>query len=273
MDVALVFFGLARVMPTTVASIYQNVVEPLKAEGHTLEGFAALNLVEAIWNPRSGEFGVKLNSGPSLDLPVDTFSYRKQKPDLVAAPLAFAKERKDMYEDDYKSLTNVLYQLVSLRKAWDLIEASGKTFDRYVFLRPDLRLLNPIAPAELFPLMDDKTAALPAWHGYGGFNDRIAICGAVAAQAYGSRVDLVEEYTRRAPLHPERLLAHALWRKECEVMGLDIKGVRVRSETEERKENFEKSVVDMPARPEPFVFHRRDGVSFPNRQPAPAAAG
>lgn len=271
MDVALVFFGLARVMNSTVASIYQNVVEPLRADGHRIEGFAALNLVEAIWNPRSGEFGAKLNSGPSLDLPVDTFAYRKQKPELIAEPLGYAKERKDMYEDDYKSLSNVLYQLVSLRAAWSLIEASGRTFDRYVFLRPDLRLLNPIVPAELFPLMDDKTAALPVWHGYGGFNDRIAICGATAAQAYGARVDLVHEYTRKAPLHPERLLAFALASAGGQVMALDIRGVRVRSDTEERKENFAKSVVDLSPRPEAFAFHRRAGVSFPHRARAEAA--
>jgi hypothetical protein len=265
MKVALVFFGLARVMPSTVASIYQNIVEPIRAEGHEIEGFAAMNLVEAIWNPRSGEFGVKLNSGPSLDLPCDTFAYRKQKPELIERYLAFAKERKDMYEDDFKSVSNVLYQLVSLRAAWSLVEASGKTFDRYVFLRPDLRWLNPLAPADLFPLMDEKSAAIPAWHGYGGFNDRIAVCGAVAARAYGERVDLVEEYTRKAALHPERLVGYALSKVDGEVCDLPIRGVRVRSETEERKENFAKSLVDLRAQPEPFVFHRRDGVSFPAR--------
>ncbi|WP_091739945.1 hypothetical protein [Phenylobacterium immobile] len=265
MNVALVFFGLARVMPSTVASIYQNVVEPLRADGHAIQGFAAMNLVEAIWNPRSGEFGVKLNSGPSLDLPCDVFAYRKQKSDLIEPYLTFAKARKDMYEDDFKSVSNILYQLVSLRAAWSLLEASGKTFDRYVFLRPDLRWLNPLVPAELFPVMDEKSAAIPAWHGYGGFNDRIAVCGHIAAKAYGERVDLVEEYTRKAPLHPERLVAYALSKVEGEICNLPIRGVRVRSETEERRENFEKSVLDLRARPEPFAFHRREGVTFPAR--------
>lgn len=272
MKVALVFFGLARVMPRTVASIYENIVEPLKADGHEVQGFAALNLVDAIWNPRSSEFGVKLNSGPSLDLPCEVFAFRKQKPELIEHHLAFAKARKDAYEDDFKSISNVLYQLVSLREAWSLADASGETFDRYIFVRPDLRWLNPIAPADLFPLMNERSAALPAWHGYGGFNDRIAICGAVAARAYGERLDLVEEYTRKAPFHPERLVGYALVKAQSEVCLLPIRGVRVRSETEERRENFEKSLVDLRTNPEPFTFHRRDGIAFPARAPVEAAS-
>ena len=109
------------------------------------------------------------------------------------------------------AIQNLFHQLHSLYRLTGLIETADP--DVVVFLRPDLRYLDPL-PSTLVAsaLRSPLTRFLPQWQWYRGFNDRLAICGRSAYQAYGRRIMDVHEFCQQTgvPLHPESLLRFLL---------------------------------------------------------------
>ena len=73
-------------------------------------------------------------------------------------------------------------------------------------------------------------------------NDRFAaVSGAKAIRAYGQRIRYIGSYFEKtgAPLHSERLLAHALKKADVTVHRTGIRASRIRAGGERAHENFD----------------------------------
>jgi hypothetical protein len=252
MRVAVVFFGMVRALPETLDSIRAHIIGCNAVDGIELKLFASLNLLDVVRNPRSGEHGLPLDPGQVLQLGADAYHLVRQDDADIAPLLDLARLQRDPYRDDYASIRNLLQQLRSLDRAWRLIhQPAGRSFDLYLFVRPDLRYLTPIRITDLAPCLDEPSSLLvPSWHSWGGLNDRFALAGPVAAQTYATRIGLVPAYCAEAPLHAEKLLRFALTQARCKVGALPVFAERVRTDGATKAENFALTNIMLPSRPE-----------------------
>lgn len=102
----------------------------------------------------------------------------------------------------------ILKQLWALDRVWDYAQTvvNLDDFDIFVRVRPDLSFLRVEMPA--LPVFDCHT---PRWSKWGGINDRFAVMGRKAAEAYfgcfRARDALWADY---CPLHPETMMGYHL---------------------------------------------------------------
>lgn len=261
MRIAVVFFGMARGLERTLPAIQENILNPLSASGANITTIASLNMVDVIWSPRSNELGVPMDRAVNLRIPADIYLLWQQNITEIEAFLSAAQMRKDMFDDGWASVRNLLFQLHSLKRAWNYLQSNEVDFDYYMFIRPDLRYIDKLRFREVVDnFFEDGSIALPRWQSYGGFNDRFALADKRAATAYATRIDQISNYCRKKALHPERLLAFSLYKSVCSVADIGIRAIRIRSNEEERYENFEKSLSTLTEVPVKFKFDGNLGV-------------
>ncbi|CAH0287771.1 hypothetical protein [Roseomonas sp. CECT 9278] len=239
-NVAIVFFGMARSTRWTIDSIRRRVYLPNDRPGLSITRFASLNIVDRIDNRRSGENGVELPKCDQFLLDCDAYLNVSQRDDDIADLLERARQRRDVYKDDWRSIRNLLHQLLSLKRAWQHIRMlHGTSFDHFVFLRPDLQYLDPIDITEAISrFTQPNSIAIPAWQSYEGLNDRFAIADAVAARAYANRIDRVVALCRQRALHSETLLRFVMTAAQCHVLPLAARARRVRADGRMHPETF-----------------------------------
>lgn len=104
-----------------------------------------------------------------------------------------------------------LKQLWGLRRAWQVLKASGIQADVVVRCRPDLVFMTP--PEQ--PTDDSfRVPTFASWH---GLNDRFAYGGWKAMRRYFNRLDRLDEYIDAGGVfHPESFLAWAMGGFEVE---------------------------------------------------------
>ncbi len=122
----------------------------------------------------------------------------------------------------------VMGQLWMLREGWRLYEEGGEQADLVIRIRPDLwfhsfelphgiRVTVKDEARQILGTMDIQnptTAWTPRWGRFGGSNDRFALLGSGAAQAYFTAYDNIPDMIKEgAPLHPETLVDYAMTRK------------------------------------------------------------
>jgi hypothetical protein len=253
MRVAVIFFGVARGTAMTVASIKRCIYAC--NPGATFHTIASLNLVDTITNPRTGELGAPLNAADVFLLNADVYALTRQDDAAIATAFAAARQQHDVFGNCWISVRNHLHQLASLRRAWRLAADLPAGFDYFLFVRPDLRYLDEIHLADLIARFHgDNNISLPAWHSFGGFNDRFALATPGAARHYAGRLDLVAKYCANAPLHPESLLAYALGKGECKIGQLPARAFRVRAHGALNPDDFGLSVTPLPLAPSRFAM-------------------
>lgn len=117
----------------------------------------------------------------------------------------------------------ILGQLWQLQNVWDLIPAD-KDYDCYIRIRPDIwfqeftppRHMLTLTPTGYIPMVE--LAHVPWWGRFGGVNDRFAILGAKAAEAYFTTFSAVDRLIfGGAPLHPETLIKRQLEAEGCHI--------------------------------------------------------
>lgn len=111
-------------------------------------------------------------------------------------------------------LQNVLRQLWQLEQGWELMLAKAHVEpDCVIRVRPDLFFHNfeqPFGPAH-------DSCYSPWWGRFGGINDRFAVMGYKAAQAYFTTYSRIPELQALGcPLHPESLVKASLLARGCE---------------------------------------------------------
>lgn len=230
MKIAICFFGLSRSLPTTLDSIERHVVAPCRAHGETVK-LAHLYYQNHVASVRSGE-DAPLDPDDYRLLGLDAVSLQFTPPSHLSRIVDEMKPHGDAWKNDFSSLGNLIRQLYSLQAVATV--ARSYTPDLVVFCRPDLLYHDSLAPVlDAMAQQDGDVVALPDWqHWERGYNDRFAVCrGRKAAQAYGGRLSLVNDYVteKRRPLHSERLLRYALERADIRTMVFPQRASRVRA--------------------------------------------
>jgi len=280
MRVAVILFGVARAVPVTIKSIKKHVYACNAEAEFSFYTIASLNMVERISNPRTGEKGVSVKPADALLLNADAYTLVRQNDEDIAEALAAAKLQPDLFNNDWISVRNTLHQLASLRRAWALsLNLSRGNFDYFLFLRPDLLYLDDIRLKDVVRrFRGSGNIALPAWHGWGGFNDRFAFADAEAARDYAERLTLVPEYCAKAAFHPERFLSYALEKAQRSVCELPVRARRARAHGAILREDFSASRIKIPANPGKFsiqsgqvLFYEAKTMSELNNEIPPEA--
>jgi len=263
MRVAVIFFGVARGMRLTVESIKNNIYDCNPGEKFSFHTIASLNLVDSIRNPRTGENGHSPNAAEVFLLNANLYALVRQDDSAIAEAFSATRMQDDPFKNDWISIRNVLHQLASLRRAWALsMDFLHGDVDYFLFVRPDLIYHDEIDLTDILRGFHGRgNIAVPAWHSFGGFNDRFALADATAARHYAERLNLVPEFCAKADFHPETFLAYVLEKAQCRVCRLPVWASRVRAHGAIMDEDFGESITSMPLTPTRF-FTRPGQVCF-----------
>ena len=235
--IAICFFGITRSLTHTIGSIEANILAPAREVGE-VRIFAHFFRQTEIDNPRSGEKGAFRQDEHTL---LNPDWLELEDPELCLAEHDFEglKTYGDLWNDDFRSLRNLVHQLHSLNRVTDAALAGGG--DVFIFARPDLFYHDSFAPLLGGKLPSDRIF-LPNWQRWGGgYNDRFAIATSERmARLYGKRVGQMTEFceARQAPLHAELLLKYALGNHRRNVKPHSLRASRVRLGGKTREEDF-----------------------------------
>jgi hypothetical protein len=237
MKITVAFFGIPRCSAISVPSIEGHILAPLRLLGD-VRAVKHLWKIEGIKSARSGEDSA---------LSDDAYNYFEQiegviepsEPFELSAEFQRWKQFGDTFDDNFGSLRNLMHQLQSLKRATALARQTDP--DLVVFVRPDLLYhddmsLSPCRFAARFP----RTCIVPIWNWWAGFNDRLAICGKDAYEAYGTRLDRAIDFatsTARS-IHSESLVKFALGKGHVMTLAMPLTASRVRADGSVRAENF-----------------------------------
>lgn len=210
--VAICLFGLNRSLRFTIASIRQFVLSPLRAACFTPEIYAHTYTLNATLRSRrsSEAAGLPIGGAEEIRALLDVRELEVTDQDGFlrswnAADIRFHKG--SLYKGD--TTRNLLCQLNSLARVTQLWLPRSDLLHAVVYLRPDLRALQPIDVVALAGVRHNEIY-LPYWACWRGLNDRFAFGRPAAAATYGQRIRAVERYTQKQPLHSEQLLRFAL---------------------------------------------------------------
>ena len=233
---AVCFWGITRYSQGTIQSIRKNILKPASYFGE-FKVFCHFFNLKKINNKRSGE---------NISLTNDWHLFKANKliieePNLfVNQYLPNLKNYGDAFNDNYKSIINLLHSLYSLKKVFQAV--SDYDADSYIFVRPDLIYFDSIEKYIYKSLNTKKDKIfLPAWQSHSGYNDRFSICSSKnAAIIYSHRIDYIMDFCkeRQKPLHSESLLKFVIEKSACNVFFIDTKAARVRANKKIIKENF-----------------------------------
>jgi hypothetical protein len=116
---------------------------------------------------------------------------------------------RDYWETNYETVDNYICAMYSKKKVTNLITESKLPFDCIVFLRPDVRYLNPIR-IEWLTSVNKEHIAVPNFHLYPvenpRMNDRFSITNYENGIRIGNLFDEVYEYSKKNVIHSENLL-------------------------------------------------------------------
>lgn len=260
--ILIIFFGITRSLKWTIESIRGKLLEPSLNAGFKLSVVASFSEPHLINNARSGE----TNQKPDLEefrlLEPDLSILTKQNDDLIRRELQSAQSSIDRFDDGWSSVRNSMHSLASIQRGWQAAKTVwGDGFDYCLFARPDLKYLDELDLLTLIQRMQSVgSIALPRWHSWGGFNDRIAFCDPISADVYANRFGLISEYCRTNSYHPETFLRHVLQAQGVRVCDLPLRAQRVRAQGRLHDEDFSLQISDLPD--EPKNFDIRSGKLF-----------
>jgi len=109
---------------------------------------------------------------------------------------------------------HVLGQLWMLREGWRLYQEANEPAELIIRCRPDLWFHSFEMPHGIGKFGPDQMVAFTSWWGrFSGVNDRFALLGPKAAEAYFTTYDHVPLMVMEgAPLHPETLVHYSMKR-------------------------------------------------------------
>lgn len=119
----------------------------------------------------------------------------------------------------------ILKQLWANHRAWQFFyeQRLAETYTLIVRIRPDIGFhdfQSPFARGNDSNILSEHVSLSPWWARWGGVNDRFALLGSIAAEAYFNTWNLLPTLqSQGAPLHPETLVRAAL----------EYRGIRVSS--------------------------------------------
>lgn len=237
-EIAVCFFGITRSLTHTYPSIERNVLGAVQAVG-TPKIYSHFFQQDQIDNPRTEEHG-ELNLEEYKLLNSDWLQLEAPEECLELWNFEALKTFGDYWEDDFRSVRNLVHQLHSLNVVTEAALKDGA--EVCLFCRPDQEYHDSLLPALHKALRrGGDRAYLPRWQAWYGLNDRFAICtGRAAISAYGQRIKLALHYCqeRTEHLHSERLLEYSLKRQNIPVTTIKARASRTRIDGSFADENF-----------------------------------
>jgi hypothetical protein len=231
MHIAICFWGICRSTDKTIESIQKCIYDPLKNAGHTYEIFVhTFTLRKPFNNPRSNEINVDLDNSLHSLLEADKTNIEDQ--DTVDKSLNFDAytTRGDPWSNGFITHKNHIRALYSLKQVTQLFATSTKTYDRVIYVRPDVRFLTPLNMT-WFNCRENEIL-LPDFHCH-PVNDRFAICHPQAAKIYGLRFSAALKHSKTHRLHAEEFLSHTLLLNRLLEKKIPMHFCRVRATGEE----------------------------------------
>ncbi len=145
------------------------------------------------------------------DIPVDYQEYALLRPDF------FQIDKQDEFKDqlnfsDYfdrelynkyggdtphewrpQLIMNHLCALESQKRVYKMVNDSNEEFDYVIFIRPDVKILNPL---NIYVLNSSFDIIIPSYDHHEGLNDRFAILPFNTASNYASRINEIKEFRK-----------------------------------------------------------------------------
>ncbi len=236
--ISICFFGITRDLDKTFPTIENNIIAPATKYAD-VKVFCHLYDLKEIDNIRSQEKQKVINKNWHLFKASKLVS---EEPNYIFKNYSLDNIRKygDDYNDQYKSIKNLIHQLFSLKKVYELSKSNSS--DLTIFARPDLYYWDSFEKniQHLINLSKDYIS-IPNWQFHKGFNDRFAICTSdYASNIYSNRIKEINNcliYTKR-PLNAELLLWYSVSKSKAKTSLLDIKASRVRANGKMVSESF-----------------------------------
>jgi hypothetical protein len=237
MKITVALYGIPRCTRISAPSIETHLLEPLRSLGY-------VTVVHHLWKLDRVK---SARSGENTALSEDAYAYFGRFAGLIEPAEAFEegdafkswKQFGDPFNDNFGSLRNLMHQLQSLKRVTALVKKTNP--DVVVFARPDLQYHDDISlSACRFVARNPKTCVVPIWNWWAGFNDRFAICGSAAFEAYGTRVERAIEFAQATgrSIHSESLVKYTLRRNRIWTFAIPLTASRVRADGTVRQENF-----------------------------------
>jgi hypothetical protein len=227
--ICIMFFGLLRRLDITLPSIRKNIFIALEKHNFEYDIYIHTYKINNLNSPRAGENNIKYNNNQILLFKHSSKKIKIDDQDEIDKTLNFEKilsKPNPWPEDPSKiSIKNVLRQQYSLKSVFEMVKNENKSYDGYLFLRPDMIYLNPIIIRSIpFPISNYHIYCSP-WNSYSGVNDRFCLTSYYGAEKYSSRIDEIYEETN---IHSETFLKKHLLKYNMVILPLKIKANRVR---------------------------------------------
>jgi hypothetical protein len=227
---AICFFGLVKNIDHVYDSIRRYILDPLTYKGYEFDFYGHTYKMDRFTNPRNGEANVPIHS-ESIH---KRFKFKQFKmhsindyPHLNDDLQLCLKYGDPWPENKILSLKNHLLNLWSLYQVTQLWKNAASTYASVIYLRPDLRFLNPLE----FQILPGKSLAVPSFHSYGGHNDRFAYGTPSAMIIYGERWAGMKTYfnKHKRSIHSETFLQLYLQDNGVQTVAISIKFQRIRA--------------------------------------------
>jgi hypothetical protein len=253
-------WGLLRSLPFTIDSFHRNILGPLQFANHTYDLFLhSYFLSEPYNNLPAGEFNVIFNQS-DWELLSPQYVYIENQTDFderIRYDLYSAQG--DPWRNGFVSMKNHLRALNSLHHVTQvvqrLIETGQRGYDAILFIRPDVKFLNPLPMALVssIPLLShnrntnrdfSRTIFVSDFHRScqaekHEINDRFALTTLQAGLIYGNRLEEALLYSQHSLLHSESFLGYTLLHSHSH------------SHSDGQRSNKQVTVIEIP-----FYFQR-----------------
>jgi len=235
MRVAICFWGLCRSTDKIIESLQENVFEVLKTAGIQYDVFVHTFAIHRPYsNVRAGEQGLILNN--SLYALLNPKEALVEDQDEVDARLDLTayRSRGDAWYGQgapWQTFENHIRSLYSLFRVTQLWKRGS--YEYIVYLRPDVKYLNPIDVRWFQPLYLVMTD-----FGKCPVNDRFALGPPSMAAVFGERFAGALEFSLSHSLHSEKFLDHTIRVNRVPTIEVPFRFRRVRATGEECELNI-----------------------------------
>jgi len=220
MKVALAFWGITRSLKKTIQSIHTYILDVLRENGIDYTIFLhTFTQATPLHNMRAREKNCILDPEEYKLLNPDFVSVEDQVEIRKQLDLMKYRTHRDYWNTNYETVDNYICAMYSKQKTTTMIQESNIPFDCVLFLRPDVRFLNPLR-IEWLTSIDKDRILVPNFHLYPvenpRMNDRFSITNLENGIRIGNIFDDIYEYSKKNVIHSENIL-HALITKTLKI--------------------------------------------------------
>jgi len=226
MKVAVCFWGIARSLNHTLASIQECIFKPLQESGISFDILLHTYIVNNIYeNKRAKETCIQLDNDSWKQLNPHKYIIENQEEIYEQLNVLKYRNKGDPWYSNFQTFDNHILALWSLKQVTSLYDVDQ--YDYIIYVRPDVKYFKKITEID-FMNLEENVALLPNFHTY-PINDRFCIAKPAAAKKYGNRFDFAYEFSLQNQLHSERFLNWTLEKHSIKYINVHFPFHRVRA--------------------------------------------